>query len=398
MADYRQLHIKTWVDSWFMELSPEHKPLFIYLFSNQRASVCGLYELPIRVMSFETGLDRETIRKCLEAYNDADKVYYEFQTSVIWIVNMAKYQTSTSPKLRARVDADIKAVPDCELKRRFLEKYPELTISIPYRYGIDTLQSVSDSVSVEEGGVGGETRTKPVQRGDCFVAKNAPRNDMGFRGETRCTAPKSGPLAGLLREDFVPSRKRCGMLCENRDCHGLRRDYGESTLINKAEAEFIDHFGGFNGQRERQRWETLVKAISYARAQEIATWAERKEIHLINRGGLMNSLETTAEKWQERKPGGKATAEERQVRSLENNRKGIEMACAQHRSQAPFRGYPAPSPRNTPGHSAPEEHWDHWLEGHLDDAAWRGSFVSDKLDSVSHLRISETQHHIIEPI
>lgn len=123
MANYRQLHTKTWVDSWFMELSPEQKLLFIHLFSNQRASACGLYEMPIRVMSFETGLAPETIKKCLEVYNDADKVYYDFQTSVIWIVNMPKYQSSASPKLRARIEADIKAVPDCELKRRFLNKY-----------------------------------------------------------------------------------------------------------------------------------------------------------------------------------------------------------------------------------------------------------------------------------
>ncbi len=63
-----------------------------------------------------------------------------------------------------------------------------------------------------------------------------------------------------------------------------------------AEAEFIDHFGSFNGKRERQRWETLVEAIGFARAQEIAAWAERKEIHMINRGGLMDSLETAAKK------------------------------------------------------------------------------------------------------
>lgn len=103
----------------------------------------------------------------------------------------------------------------------------------------------------------------------------------------------------------------------------LQADSGSAA---PAEAEFIDHFGSFNGKRERQRWETLVEAIGWARAQEIASWAERKEIHMINRGGLMDSLETAAKKWQERKPGGKATAEERQMRNMENIRKGLEMA------------------------------------------------------------------------
>ncbi|MDP2920562.1 MAG: hypothetical protein Q8O43_10155 [Dehalococcoidia bacterium] len=328
MANYRQLHTKTWVDSWFMELSPEQKLLFIHLFSNQRASACGLYEMPIRVMSFETGLAPETIKKCLEVYNDADKVYYDFQTSVIWIVNMPKYQSSTSPKLRARIEADIKAVPDCELKSRFLDKYPELTLPIPYRYGIDTLQSVSvsnsDSVSVEEGGVGGET-------------KDDRRPETGDRQENKT---KSKKQKELWTDDALPG--------------------------NNVEAEFIDHFGSFNGKNEKQRWQTLVECIGLERAQEIAAWAERKEIHMMNRGALMDSLETAAKKWTEkaRPPesggrSGKITPEERQARSTENIRKGLEMAFAQdeqHRSQEispriPCESwdYLAPCPVREPG-------------------------------------------------
>ena len=109
------------------------------------------------------------------------------------------------------------------------------------------------------------------------------------------------------------------------------------------EAEFIDHFGSFNGKNEKQRWQTLVECIGLERAQEIAAWAERKEIHMMNRGGLMDSLETAAKKWTEkaRPPesggrSGKKTPEEIQARSMENIRKGLEMAFAQdeqHRSQ-----------------------------------------------------------------
>jgi len=72
---------------------------------------------------------------------------------------------------------------------------------------------------------------------------------------------------------------------------------GETSPPSLAEAEFVAHFRTFNGQRELQRWETLVEAIGFARAQEIAAWAERKEIHMTNRGGLLDSLETAARKW-----------------------------------------------------------------------------------------------------
>jgi hypothetical protein len=278
MADYRQLHTKTWVDSWFLELTPEQKLLFIHLFSNARASVCGLYELPIRVLSFETGLERPVIEKCLELFAHAGKVYYDFQTSVVWVVHMAKYQSSSSPKLKTRIEADIKAVPDCELKRSFLEKYPEYTVSIPHRYGMDTLQSVSVSdpvsVSVEEGGVGGETI--PASSAD-------PENEP------------PGP-AGV-----------------------------EST---PALAEFSDHFGNFNGAGERRRWLTLVESIGMARAREVAAWGERREIHRLNRGGLLDSLETAAKKWQPPRPppGGKPSPEERQRCAMEAIRQGVELA------------------------------------------------------------------------
>ncbi len=44
MADFRNIHTHIWKDAWFCELQPDEKLLFIYLFSNERASVCGMYE------------------------------------------------------------------------------------------------------------------------------------------------------------------------------------------------------------------------------------------------------------------------------------------------------------------------------------------------------------------
>jgi hypothetical protein len=140
MSGYRQLHTHIWSDSWFAELEPDLKLLFIYLFSNERASICGLYELPIRTISFETGLDRAAVRQALEVFNAAGKVEYDFATAVVWVKNMPKYQGSSSPKVQARIQADIRAVPDCAINRQFLD-----TLSIPYGRGSDT-SSYSSSI------------------------------------------------------------------------------------------------------------------------------------------------------------------------------------------------------------------------------------------------------------
>jgi hypothetical protein len=151
MSGYRQLHTHMWSDGWFIDLATAHKLLFVYLFSNERASVCGLYELPLRVISFETGIDREEIKKGLEVFDKADKVHYDFEAGVVWVVNMTKYQSTSSPKVQARIQADINNVPACNLKTRFLD-----TVSIRYADGRDTsilISSISqsNSLSLEEG-------------------------------------------------------------------------------------------------------------------------------------------------------------------------------------------------------------------------------------------------------
>jgi hypothetical protein len=68
------------------------------------------------------------------------------------------------------------------------------------------------------------------------------------------------------------------------------------------EEEFSAHFGSFFSKRERERWRTLYEAIGFARLSEIASWAEKREIHMINRGGLLDSLETAAKKWIDNHP------------------------------------------------------------------------------------------------
>jgi len=71
--------------------------------------------LPVWTIVFETGLDREGIKKGLEAFDQVDKVKYDFKSGVVWVRNMLKYQGSSSPKVQARIKADFDVVPDCDL-------------------------------------------------------------------------------------------------------------------------------------------------------------------------------------------------------------------------------------------------------------------------------------------
>lgn len=139
MAEYRQIHVKMWgQDAWFLDLEPLAKLLFIYLFSNKYASIAGIYELPMKVIVFETGIERVDVETMLTEFRKARKVYYE--DGVIWVVNLQKYNRNPSPKVQTRISKDTAAIPNCPLKERFIQ----------YQNGIDTLSIPELELTTEQ--------------------------------------------------------------------------------------------------------------------------------------------------------------------------------------------------------------------------------------------------------
>jgi hypothetical protein len=60
---------------------------------------------------------------------------------------------------------------------------------------------------------------------------------------------------------------------------------------------FKGYFGKFLSVKEAKRWEVVYEIVGNDTAEELAAWAFRKEIHMMNRSGLIDSLETAAKKW-----------------------------------------------------------------------------------------------------
>lgn len=133
MANYRQIHVSIWKDDWFLDLDRGEKLFFVYLFSNELASLAGIYKLPLRVMAFETGLDILEVQNYLDKFEKVEKVYY--RDGVIWVKNLRKYNQGSS-KVETRIQKDIDEIPYCKIKGMYLLYHPE---NIPYGYHIDTL-------------------------------------------------------------------------------------------------------------------------------------------------------------------------------------------------------------------------------------------------------------------
>lgn len=154
MAKYRQVHTHIWKDGWFLELDPAYKLFFIYLFTNERASISGIYELPKRVMAFESGLTFTEIDEAFEIFQDAGKAYRD--DDIVLVVNLRKYHETKSPKVQTAIASDIDAIKDCKLKGIYAEIYGMDRVSIPSN-SISSSSSISSKNSDEPKKVGGVT-------------------------------------------------------------------------------------------------------------------------------------------------------------------------------------------------------------------------------------------------
>lgn len=129
MAEFRTVHSKMWRDSWFTELDIDGKLLWVYLITNQAASLTGIYHLSVKFAAFETGLSQERINTLLAQFVLSGKIEYE--NEIVWVRRMRRYQAQneSSPKIKPRIVKDLDEVPDCKIKRMYIEAYDTDTVS-----------------------------------------------------------------------------------------------------------------------------------------------------------------------------------------------------------------------------------------------------------------------------
>lgn len=110
MAAYRKISVSFWNDSFVQSLTPEGKYFYLYLMTNTRTTQCGIYEITISQMCFETGYNQETVGKLLGQFERSGKIKYSKNTNEIALKNWPKYNDSDSPKVKACVEKEVKLV------------------------------------------------------------------------------------------------------------------------------------------------------------------------------------------------------------------------------------------------------------------------------------------------
>jgi len=112
---YRQVYTSFWQDDFVIGLTPEEKYFYLYLITNSKTSLCGIYELSLKVAEFETGYNRETIEKLIKKFEEYGKIKYSHETKEICVCNFLKYNVNRSPKHQTAVNKELDRVKNKNL-------------------------------------------------------------------------------------------------------------------------------------------------------------------------------------------------------------------------------------------------------------------------------------------
>lgn len=109
----RSIDSRVWSDGWIRKLNALDRYLFLYLLTNDHSTWCGVYELDIAMMAFESGIDREDLERSMLPRLSPKVIYVD---GWVYIPNWMKYHLSSSgtvsPQHKKGFDSAWKAVPE----------------------------------------------------------------------------------------------------------------------------------------------------------------------------------------------------------------------------------------------------------------------------------------------
>lgn len=114
MAKERMINTKFWDDSYIVNLDPIEKLLYLYFLTNPLTNICGIYEIQLRRIAFDTGIDKDMVQKVIDRFSKDDKIY--FIDGWLAIKNFAKHQRD-NPSVKKGIEISLKDVPKSILDR-----------------------------------------------------------------------------------------------------------------------------------------------------------------------------------------------------------------------------------------------------------------------------------------
>jgi hypothetical protein len=107
----RIIHTRFWQDNFVCQLSHKEKLLFVYLITNEKLGLTGIYELPDKYIKVDLELNQTELNIAKSKFQKARKFY--FDNGWIVVINVNKYNNYTSsPKVKKAYNKELENIPE----------------------------------------------------------------------------------------------------------------------------------------------------------------------------------------------------------------------------------------------------------------------------------------------
>lgn len=108
MSKQRYINTKLWDDGFITTLDPTEKLLFIYFLTNPLTNISGIYEITLKRISFDTGIESSMVEKIIDRFEKNHKI--KFDNNWIAIKNFVKHQAE-NPKIMKGIEKCLEIAP-----------------------------------------------------------------------------------------------------------------------------------------------------------------------------------------------------------------------------------------------------------------------------------------------
>ena len=152
MSKQRMVNTKFWNDSYIAELDPIEKLLFLYFLTNEHTNISGTYELPLKIIGIETGIDKEMLVKIINRF--VGKIYY--LNGWVYIKNFQKHQFARgNSHIIKGIENEMKNIPD-EIKEKIANLSQKDIPLIPPSVYLDSDSDININLNNTATNVAGE--------------------------------------------------------------------------------------------------------------------------------------------------------------------------------------------------------------------------------------------------
>ena len=119
MGKQRYIDTKFWDDNYIRKFTPKEKLLYLYFLTNPLTNICGIYEISIDRIVFDTGMERALVIEILEKLKKSNRLKYS--QGYVAIKRFIRHQAKNS-KIRKGIETLLKKAP--KGLAQWVEGYP----------------------------------------------------------------------------------------------------------------------------------------------------------------------------------------------------------------------------------------------------------------------------------